>query len=174
MIETLKKQLEGLRFTSGSSPLDQILPGGGFRRGSLVEWFSQQTTWDATLAAGGGMLAWQAAVAACQTGGLLAIIDTPIASSRKSMAQEHTQASRSLHTTSSSYTLHFYPPTLTGWGVTPEQVLVVRPAREDSIWCLDQILRSSAVFRGMVSGGILITPRLPSFTTFRRIEPCVG
>ncbi|MGE0609082.1 MAG: ImuA family protein [Pirellulales bacterium] len=58
-----------LQFGSGCLPLDELLPGGGVRRGTLVEWLSP--------AAGGGAatLALLIAREACRAGGVLAVVD---------------------------------------------------------------------------------------------------
>jgi protein ImuA len=78
LVETLRRQIahcEGARrpqetpVSSGSPAVDQLLPGGGFHRGTLVEW----------LAAGDGCgeasLALVAAREACRQGGVLVVLD---------------------------------------------------------------------------------------------------
>lgn len=57
------------RISSGCPPLDQILPEGGWRQGSLVEWLG------AELGCGASTLALAAASAACREGGLLVVVD---------------------------------------------------------------------------------------------------
>lgn len=59
---------EGL--TTGIAALDRLLPQGGFRRGTLVEWLSEP-------GAGAGALALLAAREACREGGALVAIDRP-------------------------------------------------------------------------------------------------
>ena len=56
------------RVSSGSPVLDQLLPGQGFARGSLIEWLSES-------ASGASLFALTAARAACENGGLLVVID---------------------------------------------------------------------------------------------------
>jgi hypothetical protein len=58
-----------VRISSGCKPLDRFLPGGGFARGSLVEWLA------AGPGSGTAVLALTAAWAACSEGGLLVIVD---------------------------------------------------------------------------------------------------
>lgn len=70
------RDLEGERFTSGAgetistglAALDRLLPGGGLRRGTLVEWLGET-------ASGAGTLALVAARSALQTGGVLVVLD---------------------------------------------------------------------------------------------------
>ena len=54
--------------SSGCAALDRLLPSGGFRRGSLVEWLSRA-------GAGAETLAMILARKACQQGGALVVID---------------------------------------------------------------------------------------------------
>lgn len=61
---------EALVVSSGCPPLDRLLPDRGFRRGTLVEWFSDG---DGT---GAGTLALLAARQACADGGVLVVLDT--------------------------------------------------------------------------------------------------
>ena len=55
--------------STGSALLDQMLPGGGLERGSLVEWLA------AGPASGATTLALLAASCACRSGGMLAVLD---------------------------------------------------------------------------------------------------
>ncbi len=54
---------------SGCGPLDELLPDGGFRRGSLVEWIA------AGEGSGAGTLALGAAREGCRQGGALVVLD---------------------------------------------------------------------------------------------------
>lgn len=63
-----KESLRGT-ISSGIPPLDAVLPGGGFRRGTLVEWL------DARQGAGAGLLALQGARQALRLGGMLVVLD---------------------------------------------------------------------------------------------------
>lgn len=58
------------RFSSGNQALDQHLPGGGLRQGSLVEWLAGSEAGSGTTA-----LALMAARVACKRGGALVVID---------------------------------------------------------------------------------------------------
>jgi protein ImuA len=55
--------------STGSALLDRLLPGGGLRRGSLVEWLAAGPGSGATTAA------LMAASQACRSGGILAVLD---------------------------------------------------------------------------------------------------
>jgi protein ImuA len=71
------RQIEGARWSpgcdevisSGHAALDGLLPAGGFRRGTLVEWLALRP------ASGAGMLALLAARQALEAGGVLVVID---------------------------------------------------------------------------------------------------
>lgn len=79
MVETLAEEvrrIEGARRTSppevvssGSQALDLLLPGGGFRRGSLVEWLA------GSAAGGAATLALWTAAQAARGGGAVVVID---------------------------------------------------------------------------------------------------
>src|SRR2546421_12303227 len=60
---------EAERCSSGCQALDRLLPRGGFRRGSLVEWCA------AVRGSGAGTLALLAARQACHAGGMLLVLD---------------------------------------------------------------------------------------------------
>ncbi len=99
--------------SSGSALLDQVLPGGGLQRGSLVEWLADGPGSGATT------LALLAASQACQSGGMLAVLDTE----------------RS-----------FYPPALSDRQLARSRLLMIRPAaRQDEAWALDQLLRQPGI-----------------------------
>lgn len=81
LLETLRQKIaaiEGARrnteadlsatVSSGSGALDRLLPGPGFRRGTLAEWLSAD-------AAGAGTLAFCAAREASRQGGALVVLD---------------------------------------------------------------------------------------------------
>lgn len=123
--------------SSGWSELDAILPGGGFRRGSLVEWFAQTERSSAEQVAcdrrsedassrrlgvwghGAGLMALRVARELCRSGGTLVVLDPGE---------------------------RFYPPAAAAWGVDLERLiwLRVKEARE-AFWALDQALRCPAV-----------------------------
>src|SRR5262245_59407384 len=108
--------------STGSPPLDRLLPAGGLRRGTLVEYL--------TPAAGSGALALILAAAreACREGRAFVVLD-PVTRS-----------------TSEGSCSRIYPPAATAWGVDLSAMLVIRPADEsDAVWALDQALRCSGV-----------------------------
>lgn len=55
--------------STGWPPLDDLLPGGGLRRGTLVEWLA------AGPGSGAAVLAWKAAQQAAQEGGAIVVLD---------------------------------------------------------------------------------------------------
>jgi hypothetical protein len=79
MVETLAEEvrrIEGTRrvapaevVSTGSQALDRLLPGGGFRRGTLVEWLA------GSAASGAATLALYAAAQAARAGGAVVVID---------------------------------------------------------------------------------------------------
>src|SRR5688572_32232769 len=99
LVAALQRQvqrLEGLRppaderlVSTGSPPLDQLLPGGGLRRGSLVEYLSPGA------GSGAGTLALAAAREACR--------------------DEEGQSHRAFVIVDQSRT--FYPPAAAAWGI---------------------------------------------------------
>jgi len=147
------------RISSGCRALDDLLPGGGFRRGTLVEWLAEQP------ASGAGTLALIVAREACREGGALVVLEggpaggsrwqsahpprgqTPCSAgaatgtgraSRRNMSQPAAgeRDSRCL----------FNPAAAALWGIDLERLVVVRPQRErDLLWALDQALRSGGV-----------------------------
>ncbi|MEN6451093.1 MAG: hypothetical protein ABFC96_11430 [Thermoguttaceae bacterium] len=62
------RHAEGPPLATGCDVLDRMLPEGGFRRGVMVEWLSDEGT-------GAGTLALLAARSACQDGRRLAVLD---------------------------------------------------------------------------------------------------
>ena len=74
--------------STGSALLDQVLPGGGLQRGSLVEWLA------AGPGSGATTLALMAARQACRAGGMLAVLDAersfyPPAIADRELARSH-------------------------------------------------------------------------------------
>ncbi|HEX4146786.1 MAG TPA: hypothetical protein VHY91_25035 [Pirellulales bacterium] len=99
--------------STGSALLDRLLPGGGLAGGSLVEWLAAGPGSGATTSA------LMAASQACQSGGMLAVLD----------------AERS-----------FYPPAIADRLLVRSRLLVIRPAtRQDEAWALDQLLRQRGI-----------------------------
>jgi len=68
-LEGGRQQCDDRPISSGCPALDRLLPGGGFRRGTLVEWLS------AVEGGGTATLAMLAAREACQGGGTLIVVD---------------------------------------------------------------------------------------------------
>ena len=105
--------------STGYPALDAILPAGGLRRGSLVEWLAEVPGHGATT------LALLCAREACRTGGDLVIVDCE--------SQFHDGA-------------EFYPPTLATWGIDHERLILLRPRSQQHIeWAMVQVLRSPSV-----------------------------
>lgn len=126
------RELEGERFgrgageaiSTGLAALDQLLPDGGLRRGTIVEWLGETAVRgsgrdQARAASGAGTLALLAARSALQAGGVLVVLDRP---------------------------RRFYPPAALAWGIPLDRLIVVRPSRAtDEAWAVDQCLRSRGV-----------------------------
>jgi len=68
-VEMFRRPRGGHALSSGIGPLDRLLPGRGFPRGTLVEWF------DGCDGAAAGSLALVAAREACASGGALVVFD---------------------------------------------------------------------------------------------------
>lgn len=126
-IETAQRPADESRVSSGCAALDRLLPGGGFGRGTLVEWLSDGVGHGAgTLAlvaarqaVGGGAADSNADRAFCPARGAIVIVD----------AQET-----------------FYPLAAVQLGIDLEQVIVLRAASlRDRQWAWDQALRCPGV-----------------------------
>ncbi len=117
---------EADRCSSGCPALDRLLPQGGFRRGSLVEWCA------ASRGSGAGTLALLAAREACRSGGTLVVLASASSSAKGGSA--------------GCSAAGFYPPAAVVWGLDLSQLLIVRPRKKaDELWALDQALRCPAV-----------------------------
>lgn len=68
-IEGARRQSHNISVPSGCGALDRLLPGRGFRQGTLVEWLAPEG------AGGAGTLAVYAARQACREGGALVVLD---------------------------------------------------------------------------------------------------
>lgn len=112
---------------TGFAPLDRLLPAGGVRRGSLVEWLSSGEASGATALA---------AAVACRLAG-----DADHAGDSSSTIVVVDRKGR------------FYPPAVLGWlerarvaGRPVPRLVVARPAHEaDEVWAIDQALRCHGV-----------------------------
>src|SRR5262245_43118102 len=118
--------------STGSAALDRLLPAGGLRRGTLVEYLSPAA------GSGAGTLALAAAREACHDGRAFVVVDKGGRGSRRaeSFAKNDGSAGAS---PSQSY---FYPPAAAAWGIDLSAMLVLRPTNDaDALWALDQALR---------------------------------
>src|SRR5262245_30627972 len=106
--------------STGSPALDGLLPAGGLRRGTLVEYLTGGS------GNGAGTLALSAAREACQERRALVVVENG--------GSAGASPSR------------FYPPAAAAWGIDLSVVLVLRPAsKADVVWALDQALRCKGV-----------------------------
>jgi len=111
--------------SAGSPALDRLLPAGGLRRGTLVEYLSPGS--------GAGTLALAAAREACCEGRALVVLDRGPRFHRGNPATEWRATG-------------FYPPAAAAWGIDLSRLLILRPANEaDAVWALDQALRCRGV-----------------------------
>jgi protein ImuA len=135
--------------STGSPALDSLLPAGGLRRGTLVEYL--------TASAGGGAatLALSAAREACREGRAFVVLDV-VGTLRVPLPQDGT---RSVPTTK------FYPPAAAAWGIDLATMLVLRPPNQaDALWALDQALRCPGV------GAVWATCDRLDVRDFRRLQ----
>ena len=112
--------------SSGFQPLDSLLPAGGVRRGSLIEWLVGGSGPVGSMAGAGAMSL--ACAVACRLGraaeepGTIVVVDR---------------------------TGWFHPPAMLPWlgcGVAAARLVVARPAHDDDeIWAIDQALRCAGV-----------------------------
>lgn len=129
-VATSNRVSDGTVFSSGCGVIDQLLPGGGYSRGTLVQWFnppSHKTNRGNPLPGGHGAewLSLLAAKNACQDGQAMVIVDP-----------DHT----------------FNPPAAAALGVELSSLIILRPPKphfnhhsKDLLWAIDQALRCSAV-----------------------------
>jgi hypothetical protein len=121
------RQLQGWHDTreavpSGFAAVDALLPAGGLRRGSLVEWLAGGETAAGDVAGGAGAVSLALAVA-CR----LAAAEprTIVVVDRAGW---------------------FHPPAVMPWLGDSRQLVVARPSHDDDeIWAIDQALRCSGV-----------------------------
>lgn len=122
--------------SSGFRPLDALLPAGGVRRGSLIEWL----TGDAAAASGTGAVTLACAVA-CRLAAVDARAGTIVVVDRSGW---------------------FHPPAVLPWlagdssvrRTLRRQLLVARPSSDDDeVWSIDQALRCAGV------AAVLAVPR---------------
>jgi hypothetical protein len=141
--------------TTGFSSLDRLLPAGGVRRGSLVEWLAGG---DAAAGDAGGAISLACAVA-CR-----------LADPRRTDQSRASQASTIVVVDRGQ---RFYPPAVTPWldaladptvkGGGRPHLVVARPSRDDDeLWTIDQALRCPGV------AAVLAWPKRVHATAMRR------
>ena len=137
LLEDLRQQIQtvtragrasdGTTFSSGCKAIDRILPGGGYSRGAIVQWFNPPSHKRGHLVSGyaAELLSLMAAKHACCDGQAMVVIDP-----------DHT----------------FNPPAASALGVELSSLIVLRPEipchdhkSSDLMWAIDQSLRCSAV-----------------------------
>jgi protein ImuA len=110
--------------STGSPALDSLLPAGGLRRGTLVEYLT------ASAGNGAATLALSAAREACREGRAFVVLDAD------TLTRSVSEGPRS----------RFYPPAAAAWGIDLAAMLVLRPVNQaDALWAVDQALRCPGV-----------------------------
>jgi protein ImuA len=149
------------RVSTGVKALDRLLPGGGLKRGTLVEYLSGST------GSGAATLSLAAARKACGEGRAFVVVEkegevrgqrSEITSrSSKFKVQSSKLEGRRQKTgdrgqkfggdgTRSVPATRFYPPAAAAWGIDLAAMLVVRTTNEaDALWAFDQALRCPGV-----------------------------
>ncbi|MFM7242559.1 MAG: ImuA family protein, partial [Planctomycetaceae bacterium] len=127
--DLLVRERERPVVSTGFGPLDALLPAGGVRPGSLVEWLAEGDT----VATGGGAATLAFAVA-CR-----------LAAADAGNAMEGPQGRRRTIVVVDR-TGWFHPPAVMPWLADERRLVVARPARdEDEVWAIDQALRCTGV-----------------------------
>ena len=109
---------------SGFAAVDRLLPAGGLRRGSLVEWLAGCEAGAGDVAGGAGAVSLALAVA-CRLAGAAAGPRTIVVVDRAGW---------------------FHPPAVMPWLGDSRQLVVARPSSDDDeIWAIDQALRCQGV-----------------------------
>jgi protein ImuA len=143
LIDTLRRQvakLEGAAqpeddraISTGVEALDRLLPAGGLRRGTLVEYLVPGE------GCGAGTLAIAVARQACGEEKALVVVGTLRVPSSGVDARFSNDGTRSVPAA-------FYPPAAAAWGIELSRLILLRPAnQQDALWALDQALRCPAV-----------------------------
>ena len=128
------------QISTGCPEFDQLLPNGGFTRGTLIEWLS------AGQGSGAGMLAMLIARQAAQDGGAIVVLDHPMADPDKSLG--NTAGFGKAFETGGQ----FHAPALVRWGIDLSRLIVVRAENtKDQLWALDQALRCRGVAAAWIS-----------------------
>jgi len=111
--------------STGSPALDALLPAGGLRRGTLVEYLT------AGPGNGAGTLALAAAREACREGRALVVVEP-----RSEARGQRSEIGGG----------RFYPLAAAAWGIDLSAMMVLRAASEaDAVWAMDQALRCKGV-----------------------------
>lgn len=132
--------LEAARETVGSgfAGVDALLPTGGLRRGSLVEWLPTAPDTAADHAAGGH--GGEQAAGDLESGAGAATLAFAVAS-RVAGAAGGPKTIVVVDRTE-----WFHPPAVLPWLTAGQQLVVARPSRDDDeTWAIDQALRCSGV-----------------------------
>jgi protein ImuA len=126
--ELLVRERQRPVVSSGFRPLDDLLPAGGVRPGSLVEWLAEGSA----RVTGGGAASLAVAVAcrlAAAGGG-----------------GDAGEAARPRTIVVVDRTGWFHPPAVLPWLGDERRLVVARPSRDDDeIWAIDQALRCTGV-----------------------------
>jgi len=110
--------------SSGFAAVDGLLPAGGVRRGSLLEWLAAGPAADDGLAGGAGAVSLACGIA-CRLARIPSRPQTVVVIDRSGW---------------------FHPPAVLPWLADPRQLVVARPSRDDDeIWVIDQALRCDGV-----------------------------
>ena len=113
--------------SSGFRPLDALLPAGGVRPGSLVEWLAEGDA-----GPGGGGAATLAFAVACR-----------LAAASSDEANEQARPRTIVVVDRTGW---FHPPAVMPWLGDERRLVVARPSRDDDeIWTIDQALRCTGV-----------------------------
>lgn len=125
--ELLVRQRERPVVSSGFRPLDALLPAGGVRPGSLIEWLAEGDA-----GPGGGGAASLACAVACR-----------LAAARGDEVGEQARPRTIVVVDRTGW---FHPPAVMPWLGDERRLVVARPARDDDeIWTIDQALRCTGV-----------------------------
>ncbi len=110
--------------SSGFAAVDGLLPAGGVRRGSLLEWLAASPAAADGLAGGAGAVSLACSIA-CRLARIPSGPQTVVVIDRSGW---------------------FHPPAILPWLADPRQLVVARPSRDDDeIWAIDQALRCDGV-----------------------------
>jgi hypothetical protein len=125
--ELLVRQRERPVVSSGFRPLDALLPAGGVRPGSLIEWLAEGDA-----GPGGGGAASLACAVACR-----------LAAARGDEVGEQARPRTIVVVDRTGW---FHPPAVMPWLGDERRLVVARPSRDDDeIWTIDQALRCTGV-----------------------------